>query len=192
MYFILSTPRVHKSLLSELRPYFQGSSRPTYTTLSKLSYLTACINEGLRLHFILGVGLPRCIPPQGVTILNRHFPGNRGLKVLANMPVMQTSPEVFGADAKDFRPERWLDADEKKVAQMTKYFHPFGIGVRVCAGKWIAMLEIYKFVAESVTKWEFEKVEDEKEGGGKMTVARGHLQQPEGLMVRVKRRQEKS
>lgn len=192
MYFLLSNPAACKSLLSELRSHKEQTSDLSYTSLSKLPYLTACINEGMRLLFIVGVGLPRYIPSQGATICGRHFPGNYRLKVVANMQVMQASTEVFGADAREFRPERWLDSNEKKVAQMTKYFHPWGIGVRVCLGRFIATMEMYKFIAQSMLKWEFDLVEDEKKGGGKISVSRGYLQQPSGLMAKVKRREWKN
>ncbi len=192
MYFLLSNTTARKSLLSELRSHLKGTSDLSYTSLSKLPYLTACINEGMRLHFIVGTGLPRYIPPQGATICGRHFPGSHKLKVLANMHVMQSSAAIFGDDAREFRPERWLDSDEKKVAQMTKYFHPWGIGARVCLGRFIATMEIYKFIAQGLLKWHFELVEDEKNGGGKVHVNRGYLQQPSGLMARVKRREEKA
>jgi cytochrome P450 len=192
MYFIISHPQTHSRLLYELHSHFDTPEEVTNATASKLPYLTACVNKGLRLHFTLSVGIPRCIPPQSATICNHFFPGNKGLKVLANMQVMQSAIEIFGDDARDFRPERWLDSDEEKLARMQKYFHPCGIGVRVCQGRFIAFMEMYKFAAEMVMKWDFELVQDEKEGGGMIRVNRGYLQQPEGVMVRVKRREEKN
>ena len=189
MYFIFSKPQVRQTLLHELRSHFDKEPKANYTSLSKLPYLTACINEGFRLHFVIGVGLPRYVPPQGATICNRHFPGSRRLKVLANMQVMQQSLDIFGDDAREFNPHRWLDSDEEKVARMTKYFHPWGIGVRVCAGRFIAMMEIYKFIAHTMLKWDFELVEDKAQGGGKIEVNRGYMQQPEGVMARVTRRE---
>ena len=192
MYFVLSSPTARKNLLAELRSHYKKTSDLSYTSLSKLPYLTACVNEGMRLHFIVGIGLPRYIPPQGATICGRHFPGNYRLKVLANMQVMQSSTEVFGEDAREFRPERWLDSDEKKVAQMTKFFHPWGFGVRVCIGRFIATMEIYKFLAQAMLTWDFNLVEDDKKGGGKIRVNRGYLQQPSNIMASVKRRVEES
>lgn len=90
-----------------------------------MPYLTACINEGLRLHFIIGVGLPRYIAPSGAQICGRDIPGRRGLKVVLNMAVMQTEEEVFGTDARTFRPERWMGPKEEVVG-MVRGFHPWG------------------------------------------------------------------
>jgi hypothetical protein len=42
------------------------------------------------------------------------------------MQVMQSDEGVFGKDPREFRPERWIDGNEKEVAQMTKHFHPWG------------------------------------------------------------------
>jgi cytochrome P450 len=187
MHFILSTSQVRSKLLSELRSHFQTPKDITYSKASKLPYLSACIDEGMRLHFILGTGMPRSIPAKGATICGRHFPGNKGVKVLANMPVMQQSKEIFVEDAATFRPERWIERDDKTLATMHKYFHPWGIGVRTCQGRFIAMMEMYKFIAEMTMKWNFKLVESGSEGGGKMTLNRAYVQQPTGLMVRVQR-----
>lgn len=50
------------------------------------------------------------------------------------------------------------------------------------------MMEMYKFVASTLLQWDFEVVENEEVFGGKVRVTRGYMQQPEGPMVRVKRR----
>jgi cytochrome P450 len=47
------------------------------------------------------------------------------------------------ADAKAFRPERWLTApEEQEGAHNTKAFMPFGAGPRFCPGRQLAMLQI--------------------------------------------------
>lgn len=45
---------------------------PLYDQIVHLPYLTACINEGIRMHPITGIGLARTVPEDGVTI-DGHF-----------------------------------------------------------------------------------------------------------------------
>ena len=52
-------------------------------------------------------------------------------------------PELF-PDPNSFIPERWLAPDAKKLE---KYLNPFGKGSRACAGRELAMCEVYLAVA---------------------------------------------
>lgn len=51
---------------------------------------------------------------------------------------------VFGDDADEFRPERWLDSDAAKLGLMNQCYASFGFGSRTCIGKNMAMMEINK------------------------------------------------
>jgi hypothetical protein len=72
----------------------------------KLPYLQACIQEGLRMHSYVGMPLGRVVPPKGATVAGTYFPG--GTVVGINPWVSNYNKEVFGNDADQYRPERWL------------------------------------------------------------------------------------
>jgi cytochrome P450 len=64
---------------------------------------------------------------------------------------MLRNRDVFGEDADVFRPERFIESDEKKKAQQLKVMDlAFGHGRWGCPGKALAWIELNKvFVAVS-------------------------------------------
>jgi cytochrome P450 len=53
------------------------------------------------------------------------------------------SKKLFGTDALEYNPERWINGSDKHtVEEMNKYWIPFGVGSRQCIGKNVAMLEV--------------------------------------------------
>lgn len=65
-----------------------------------------------------------------------------GTDISGNPWIMHRDQELFGEDADEFRPERWLDPDSSKL--FNKYLFTFGYGARACLGKDIAMMELFK------------------------------------------------
>ena len=86
---------------------------------------------------------PKVVPPQGEVVQGKFIPG--GTVVGMNVPYMLRSPELFGSDAGLFRPERWLEAPEAKRGEMERQVEMmFGHGRWMCAGKPIALMELFK------------------------------------------------
>ena len=97
----------------------------TYEQVKNLPYLEAVINEGMRIHSTVGIGLPRVVPEGGVTVCGKTFPEGTVLGV--PMYTIHRDADVWGADADIFRPERWFERD---LAKLQKSFHPFSFGPR--------------------------------------------------------------
>ncbi len=96
-----------------------------YDQLKNLPYLQDAINEGLRLHSTVGVGLPRVVPEGGLTILGKTF--TPGTIVSVPTYTVHRDKAVWGEDADVFNPDRWTQGDK---AAMQKAFAPFSIGSR--------------------------------------------------------------
>ena len=97
----------------------------TFEQIKRLPYLEAVINEALRVHTTLGVGLPREVPEGGLTVYGLFFPEGTVLSVPTY--TIHRDREVWGEDVEAFRPERWLERDR---ALLQKAFNPFSYGPR--------------------------------------------------------------
>jgi cytochrome P450 len=118
-----------------------------------MPFLDACIKEGLRIHPVVGHILERVVPATGLT-LGDGTVLPPGTIVGTNPWVMHTDTRIFGADAEEYRPERWLrGADESEEAfsarlkRMKDADMAFGGGNRTCLGRPLALVELYKVVS---------------------------------------------
>ena len=132
-YYLMRNPTAYEKLNTEIDAAFAAgtlSDPVLYNEAIKLPYLKACINESMRLHPGVGLTMPRLVPPGGATISGFHFPA--GYRVGVNGAVVQYDKTVFGPDADDFNPDRWIERD---ATVMDKTMVQFGAGPRTCIGK---------------------------------------------------------
>jgi cytochrome P450 len=167
-YYLLKNPTTLKKLESEILTAASSavaSSSPciSWTSAQNLPYLSAVIKEALRMHPAVGLPLERIVPPSGITLHSTHIPA--GTIIGANPWVIHRSPQIFGPDADQWRPERWIDSDEATLKVMNRSSFAFGGGTRTCIGKNISLLEMYKVVPAIVRKFELELACPEKEWG---------------------------
>ncbi|KAL5499093.1 hypothetical protein ACEPAH_1611 [Sanghuangporus vaninii] len=140
-YYVAANSRVQAKLQKELDEALGAdvSDNPvtTYAQVKNLPYLEAVINEAMRIHSTAGLGLPRVVPDGGLTVCGKTFP--KGTVLSVPMYSVHRDPEVWGADADVFRPERWFEDD---LSKLQKSFHPFSFGPRACVGRNLAMTEL--------------------------------------------------
>jgi cytochrome P450 len=91
----------------------------SFADAQKLPFLQACIKEALRIFGPASMGLPRVVPKGGLTIHDRTLP--EGTIVSVNIWVIHYSKEIWGHDAREFKPDRWF---RKGAARLEKYFIP--------------------------------------------------------------------
>ncbi|KAK6951538.1 hypothetical protein Daesc_006059 [Daldinia eschscholtzii] len=139
-YYLSQNPRVLNKLRAEIRSASEG-----YST-------NAVIQETLRVHPNTGTIIERKAPREGAIIDGYHIPG--GTIVGVNAWVLHNNKKVYGEDSDQFRPERWLDATEEKVLEMSRCLFSFGAGTHTCIGKNIAMLMISKLVMEFYRRYD--------------------------------------
>lgn len=74
-YLLSQNERVMVALKQEIRKTFDDESMITIQRVSHLHYLTACIQEALRVFPPIPEGLPRVVSPAGENICGRWVPG---------------------------------------------------------------------------------------------------------------------
>lgn len=75
MFYLLKKPETLQKLTREIRQSFNSEDEITLAKLADLSYLTATVNEILRVYPPFTGGFPRITPPRGEVILGRYVPG---------------------------------------------------------------------------------------------------------------------
>jgi benzoate 4-monooxygenase len=93
---------------------------------------------------------------------------------------MLTTPQIWGQDADEFRPERW----EKVTERQKQAFIPFSYGPRACVGRNVAEMELALIVSTVFRRYEFELYQDE------LQTREGFLRKPLGLQVGMRKRKE--
>lgn len=76
----------------------------------------AVLKEATRLHPGVSYPLERVVPPGGVEVCGHYLP--EGTIVGMHAWVIHREPSIFGSDADQFKPERWLQSDNAKVKRM--------------------------------------------------------------------------
>jgi cytochrome P450 len=118
-YHLLKTPFVYTAALAEISK-LNLSNPVTFTEGQSLTYIQACIKEGLRIHPAVGMLLERIVPEGGATFEGVFVPG--GTIVGMNPWVIARDKKVYGEDAEDFRPERWIEATPAELKLMERNF----------------------------------------------------------------------
>lgn len=90
--------------------------RPTQTYYCR----QAVMKEAMRLHPGVQMPLERIVPQGGTTVSGMYLPG--GTVVGINPIVIHHDTDVYGADASEFRPERWLESSAEQLKLMDRSF----------------------------------------------------------------------
>ncbi|KAJ3955377.1 hypothetical protein N0V92_008078 [Colletotrichum tropicale] len=158
MLYLLTHPRVYAKLQAEIDAFHadkqvhEASGIISDASARKLEYLQAVVKEGMRVHPPVTDSVPKRVPDEGDTVIIDgravFLPG--GTNVNYAVWPLHLSKDIFGEDAEEFRPERWLlETNESKLATMNKVHElVFGYGKYQCLGRPIAMMEIGKTVFE--------------------------------------------
>jgi len=120
----------------------------------------------------------------------------KGTLVHLNLYWMHRSRAVWGADAHEFKPERW-DASTPKDGVTPTPLHPgahdfawapFGGGQRVCMGQTFSIIEQRVVLAMLLLRFEWTLVGNDAALKGTPETARGMMLHPHGIALKLTRR----
>lgn len=177
LFWCLKTPGVVAKLQKELDAALPTDEVPTFSQVRDLPYLDAVIKETMRIHSTSSLGLPRVVPPQGVTVRGKFFPGGTVLSVPSY--TIHHSKEIWGPDADTFNPDRWFSLTERQK----NAFIPFSYGPRACVGRNVAEMELALIVSTVFRRYEFELHQDV------LATREGFLRKPLELDVGMRKRE---
>ncbi|GAB9473485.1 Cytochrome p450 [Globisporangium polare] len=156
-------PAVLEAIRAELREKLSGLTNgelavPSIDDLPQLTYLEAAIRENLRLNPVVSMS-PR--QAKRDTALCDGTPIHESTRVLLSFYTSARNTSVWGDDALEFKPERWIDPDTGKLAVVSPFKAGFFYGgPRQCIGMKFAMMELKSTLAVLLSKFDFTTVED--------------------------------
>ncbi|KAK6974435.1 cytochrome P450 [Favolaschia claudopus] len=147
VYFLSMYPNVCARLREEVLTHVGPTARPTYDSIKDMKYLRAVINETLRLYPSVPFNVKECIntttwpSPDPNDPRPIYIPG--GAKVPWASILMHRRKDLWGPDAEEFSPDRFLDERVKKYLLPNPFqFLPFNAGPRICLGQQFAYNEM--------------------------------------------------
>ncbi|KAL5519382.1 hypothetical protein ACEPAH_1065 [Sanghuangporus vaninii] len=145
-YCLAMYPHVMKRLREEALSVVGSERNPTSDDLKQLKYLKAVINETLRLY--PPVPLDQRSSINATTLVNKT-PGAKPFyvpprtMVVYSVFLMHRRTDLWGPDANEFDPDRFLDHRLHKYLIPNPFiFLPFNAGPRICLGQQFAYNEV--------------------------------------------------
>jgi len=183
-YYLLSDPSILEKATEEVRSTFTELSQIDNESLQLITYLSAVIEEGLRIFPPTPFGASS--RSHGATTVAGDFIPH-GTTVSRCTRAITHNPLNF-ASASAFLPQRWLPAyhpayEKRFSTDMLSASKPFGLGPQACPGIEIAYLEARVILAKLL--WAFDlEVDGEMEGWEDRVRWRGGWRLP-NVMVRL-------
>jgi len=152
--YLITHPEIQDKCRKEIMQVIGANRAPTLADKKQMPYMEAFLLEVQRIGTILPISLPHTVIEdvelQGYTLAKNTV-------VIPNLFSAHMDTEVWG-DPQVFRPERWLDENNKIIRH--EAFMPFSTGRRVCLGEQLARRELLIFLTTLIQKFEF-KMADE-------------------------------
>ncbi|KAL8799600.1 MAG: hypothetical protein Q9182_005776 [Xanthomendoza sp. 2 TL-2023] len=165
VYILCRHPHYQTRLREEIRsklPSIEDPSAPIAAeTLDRLPFLQAVCNEVLRLHPPVTLTLREAA--KNTSICGQYVP--KGTKIILAPSAVNGCKALWGADALEFNPERWLTPGNANSGGATSNYAvlTFLHGPRSCIGQAFAKAEFAILMAGLVGRFEMELEDPEME-----------------------------
>ncbi|EXJ59060.1 hypothetical protein A1O7_06491 [Cladophialophora yegresii CBS 114405] len=200
LYLLAHHPHIQSTLRSEVHNHLPSPDAQDETVdaplIESLPYLAAVCNETLRL-FPPAPVLRRHVVKPGTVVLGEYIPV--GTVVMTSIWGTHRMKSVWGSDAGEFKPERFLqsDGDGKvkfdphagfKGEEAVYRYLPFGAGPRSCIGERYARGEFAALVAGLIGRFEWSVLDPGQKMQEDVKMNFGIVSKPEGgLLLRTRK-----
>ncbi|CAO3570767.1 unnamed protein product [Mortierella alpina] len=177
MHRATASPEILEQLVKETDDVLAGGL-PTYESTKQQKYAEACFHEALRLYPSVPKNLKTCVEDDILPDGTKVYKGDR---VAWSSYAMGRSSSVWGPDAKEYKPERWMNGEKPSSSKFISFHH----GPRTCLGQQFATIEAITLMSMLMQQFTFELVEPDTEPAYLPSLT---LPMERGLPIRVKRR----
>ena len=171
-YLLAQNPEIQSRLRTEIHHHVVssdalGNSDNLSSTLQSLPLLNGVCNETLRLYPAINIIYRNTVRP--TVLLGNLVP--TGTQVILSPWATNRNEDLWGPDAADLRPERWIETDEATGTKrpnnsggaVSNYANlTFLHGPRSCIGHTFAAAELRCLVAMFVGKFKFEMADPDE------------------------------
>ncbi|KAI9306556.1 cytochrome P450, partial [Cunninghamella echinulata] len=162
-YMLISHPTIEAKLFDEIQEYIDdevlSDSTQLYETIKKMKYAHAIFYEVLRLYPSVPLNQKFALNDD---ILPDGTPIRRGECFVWSSYAMGRIEEIWGDDAKQFKPDRWFSDDGNLRHESQYKWTSFHAGPRGCLGRDLATLEALATIILLVRKYRFSLVAGQK------------------------------
>ncbi|TWE13285.1 cytochrome P450 [Rudaeicoccus suwonensis] len=175
MYYLATQPAVRAAAAAETDAILgdDPDAEPSFEQVAKFRYLRRVLDESLRL-WPTAPGFAR--GPRQETVIGGKYRMTPSDWCIVMASEVHRDPKVWGDDALEFDPDRFLPAAIK--ARPAHTYLPFGTGERACIGRQFALHEAVLVLARLCHRYDFEADPDYE-----LTISERLTLMPEGFRL---------
>ncbi|ESQ29662.1 hypothetical protein EUTSA_v10023422mg [Eutrema salsugineum] len=147
----------HPQVMTKIRHEINTKFDPT--DLEKLVYLHAALSEAMRLYPPLPFNHKS---PAKSDVLPSGHKVKADSKIVICIYALGRMRSVWGDDALDFKPERWITDNGGLRHEPTYKYMAFNSGPRLCLGKHLALLQMKIVALEIIKNYDFKVIDGQK------------------------------
>ncbi|CAE6483300.1 unnamed protein product [Rhizoctonia solani] len=155
VYMLAENPEIMAKLRGEVLGRLGASNYPTSEDFKEMKYLRAVLNETLRLFPPVPMNERTAVRSTVLHSAGKKYYIPAGANIPYSILHMHRRMDLWGPDAEEFDPERWLDDRLKKYVTPNPFiFLPFNAGPRICLGQQFAYNEASYFLSRLLQRVE--------------------------------------